>query len=189
MNTDRRFLKDKAPAPAAPTGGGGATLQHNSSHQDGGSDELNVAGLSGELADPQPSLAHDIITGHTFPGGTSGFLRADGTFATPPSSPPSAATPPGGSDTEVQFNDGGSFGGDSNFTYVKATKSLYVGSLAAILPGAITRAGQYVSTVVLSGGRTLTIARVGNYISSITDGTKTWTFTRTNNLVSSWAVA
>lgn len=31
---------------------------HGTSHQDGGSDEINVAGLSGELADPQPPKTH-----------------------------------------------------------------------------------------------------------------------------------
>lgn len=36
---------------------------------------------------------------------------------------------PGGSDTYVQFNDGGSFGGDSGFTYIKATQLLTVGGL------------------------------------------------------------
>jgi len=33
---------------------------------------------------------------------------------------------PGGSDTQVQFNDGGSFGGDSGFTYNKTTDALSV---------------------------------------------------------------
>lgn len=57
---------------------------HKTSHQDGGGDEISVAGLSGLLADGQTPLAHDIITAHNgFPGGTSNFLRADGTFAAP----------------------------------------------------------------------------------------------------------
>lgn len=34
---------------------------------------------------------------------------------------------PGGSDTQVQFNDGGSFGGDTAFTWNKTTNSLTVG--------------------------------------------------------------
>lgn len=40
-----------------------AAASHAIAHQDGGPDELNVAGLSGELADPQPAKAH------THPGG------------------------------------------------------------------------------------------------------------------------
>ena len=35
-----------------------------------------------------------------------------------------APTPPGGNDTEVQFNDGGAFGGSSNLVFVKATPAL-----------------------------------------------------------------
>lgn len=37
-----------------------------------------------------------------------------------------AGSTPAGSDTEVQFNDGGSFGGDSYFTYNKASNALAV---------------------------------------------------------------
>jgi len=37
---------------------------HKTSHQDGGSDEISVAGLSGTLADPQTPAAH-ALSGHT----------------------------------------------------------------------------------------------------------------------------
>ena len=37
-----------------PKAGGGAPAAHAASHQNGGTDEINVAGLSGELADAQP---------------------------------------------------------------------------------------------------------------------------------------
>jgi hypothetical protein len=46
----------------------GAPGAHASTHENGGGDEINVAGLSGELADPQPPKAHNqalsTITGH-----------------------------------------------------------------------------------------------------------------------------
>jgi hypothetical protein len=47
---------------------------------------------------------------------------------------------PGGSDTQVQFNDGGSFGGDAGFTYNKTTDvatlgGLVLGTLNGILKG------------------------------------------------------
>jgi hypothetical protein len=59
-------------------------LAHAASHQNGGSDEISVAGLSGLLADGQTPLAHNILTAHNgFPGGTTNFLRADGSFAAP----------------------------------------------------------------------------------------------------------
>lgn len=35
-----------------------APSAHNTSHEDGGADEISVAALSGELADPQPPKAH-----------------------------------------------------------------------------------------------------------------------------------
>jgi hypothetical protein len=38
---------------------------------------------------------------------------------------------PGGLDTEVQFNDGGSFGGDSGFTYNKTTETISVTNVEA----------------------------------------------------------
>jgi hypothetical protein len=40
---------------------------------------------------------------------------------------------PGGLDTEVQFNDGGSFGGDSGFTYNKTTETITVTNVEATL--------------------------------------------------------
>ncbi len=38
----------------------GAPAAHATSHENGGGDEINVAGLSGELADNQPPKAHDL---------------------------------------------------------------------------------------------------------------------------------
>lgn len=56
---------------------------HDTSHENGGSDEINVAGLSGVLADPQTPAAHSILSHTGFPGGTTDFLRADGSFQSP----------------------------------------------------------------------------------------------------------
>jgi hypothetical protein len=53
-------------------------------------------------------------------GGTTNFLRADGTWA-------AAGSPPAGSDTQIQFNDGGAFGGDVDLTYNKTTNKLTTG--------------------------------------------------------------
>jgi hypothetical protein len=38
---------------------------------------------------------------------------------------------PGGANTEIQFNDAGSFGGDAGFTYNKSTNTLYVENISA----------------------------------------------------------
>jgi hypothetical protein len=57
--------------------------------------------------------------------GTSGyFLQTDGNGVT---SWAAASASPGGSDTEVQFNDGGAFGGNSAFTFNKTTTVLTTG--------------------------------------------------------------
>lgn len=58
-----QFLKTgDIPSWEAPTAGA-----HKATHEDGGSDEINVAGLLGELADPQPPKAHK--TSHQDGGG------------------------------------------------------------------------------------------------------------------------
>jgi len=56
--------------------------------------------------------------------------------------------------------------------------------------GAITRVSGYVSEVALTGGRTLTVTRnASNFITSITDTIRTWTYTRdANDYIISWAV-
>ena len=51
-------------------------------------------------------------------GGTTNFLRADGTFAAPPGGSP------GGSNTQIQFNDSSAFGGDADLTWNKTTNVL-----------------------------------------------------------------
>ena len=74
----------------------GTPSAHAVSHQNNGSDEINVAGLSGELADPQPPKTHDS-TAHTGTIGTptqvglgnvtnvaqlpASYLDTDGTLA------------------------------------------------------------------------------------------------------------
>jgi hypothetical protein len=53
-------------------------------------------------------------------GGTTNFLRADGTFAAPPGGSP------GGSTTQVQFNNAGAFAGDADLTWNSTTNVLGV---------------------------------------------------------------
>ncbi len=56
---------------------------HASTHQNAGADEINVGGLSGELADPQPPKAHEIVD-HDATGGNEGdvpTVQADGSLA------------------------------------------------------------------------------------------------------------
>jgi len=58
-------------------------------------------------------------------GGTTNFLRADGTFAAPPGGAPASPT------TSVQFNNAGVFGGSANFTYNTGTNTFTVGPAGA----------------------------------------------------------
>jgi len=54
----------------------------------------------------------------------SKFLRDDGAWAEPSGGGGSGT--PGGSDTQVQFNDAGAFGGDAGMTYDKTTNTLTI---------------------------------------------------------------
>jgi hypothetical protein len=56
-------------------------------------------------------------------GGTTNFLRADGTFAAPP------VTAPAGSTTQVQYNNAGAFGSNANFLYVSGTNTISFGNI------------------------------------------------------------
>ena len=68
----------------------------------------------------------------------------------------SATGTPGGANTQVQFNDGGSFGGDSNFTFNKNTDTMTVANMS----GALTRLSDGKSYLV--GGDNVTIASASN---------------------------
>lgn len=54
-------------------------------------------------------------------GGTTNFLRADGTWAAPSGG---GGGTPGGSTTQIQFNDAGAFGGDADLTWDQTTNTL-----------------------------------------------------------------
>ena len=61
-----------------------------------------------------------------------------------------------------------------------------------VLAGTITRdSDNFITSLAKTGGRTLTPTRnASNYITSLTDGTKTWTLTRNaDNFITSWSVA
>jgi hypothetical protein len=80
--------------------------------------KLNLTGaiLNADLAG-SIALSKLSITGT--PDGTK-FLRDDGVWA----AAGGGGGTPGGSDTQIQFNDGGSFGGDSGLVFNKTTNAL-----------------------------------------------------------------
>jgi hypothetical protein len=69
--------------------------------------------------------------------GTSGqYLQTQGASANPVWATASSGGTPGGSNTQVQFNDGGAFGGDADLTWDKTNNILKIGASAT--PGKIT---------------------------------------------------
>lgn len=97
---------------------------------------LNAKANTSSLAAVATSGDVDDLTG--FPGGTTIFLRGDGTFATPPGG--GGGGSPAGSDTQVQFNDAGSFGADATFVFNKTTKALYANLMESAKGSDIARA-------------------------------------------------
>lgn len=93
--------------------GGGGDTYNLLANQDGSDVDLNLDAATG--ADSQVK----------FKAGTNITLTEAGTNSI---SIDAAGGSPGGSNTEVQFNDGGSFGGDSGLTFNKTTNNLGVGT-------------------------------------------------------------
>jgi len=63
------------------------------------------------------------------------FWRGDGVWATPAGG--GGSSTPSGSDTQVQFNNGGAFGGDSGLTYSSSTDALTVGGALTVDTGTL----------------------------------------------------
>ena len=78
----------------------------------------------------------------------------------------SATGTPGGANTQVQFNDGGAFGGDSNFTFNKSTDAMTVTNMS----GALTQLSDGTSYLVAGDNVTITSASTGQITISSTGG-------------------
>jgi len=72
--------------------------------------------------------------------GTARYLREDGTWSTPAGS---GGGTPSGSTTQVQFNDGGAFGGAPSFTFDKTTGNLSLGGTVTAASFATSGAGAW----------------------------------------------
>jgi hypothetical protein len=107
-------------------GGGGTPSAHASSHQNGGTDEVNVAGLSGELADPQPPKAHK--TNHQ--SGGSDAIQLDNLAAPDDNTDLNASTSAHGL---MQKYPGGTV------TFLRADGSFAAPSLSTTFSGALAR--------------------------------------------------
>lgn len=106
--------------------------------------------------------AGQVVNGVTLTtgGGTTNFLRADGTYAAP-----AGGGSPGGSSTQVQYNNAGAFAGTSGATATSTKVTL-------VLPGINNVDGSYTTTATAAGTTTLTVS--SNYLQYFT-GTTTQT--------------
>jgi len=78
---------------------------------------------------------------------------------------------PGGFDTYVQFNDGGNFGGDSNFIFNKTSNTLTVNNLS----GSLTRLANGLPYLIAGSNVTITTGSNGSITINSTGGGTTYT--------------
>jgi hypothetical protein len=103
------------------TSGNGTSGTSGSSGNSGTSGSSGSSGTSGNSG----------TSGSSGSSGTSGIAGTSGTSGT------SGVTNPGGSNTQVQFNDNGSFGGDSGFTYNKTDDTVTITSVSSTTPALV----------------------------------------------------
>jgi hypothetical protein len=89
---------------------------------------------------------------------------------------------PGGADTQVQFNDGGAFGGDAGFTYNKSTDTL---TITNIETNSIQAPSSLVGTYTISSPTTITLDPTDEIINDAPMKLVSKTVTQLGSLVSS----
>jgi hypothetical protein len=91
---------------------------------------------------------------------STNFLRGDGTFA---AAGGGGGGSPGGSNTQIQFNDSGSFAGDANLTFIKTSGTLVLGnstinnvsnSTASVISNSTTNASLSASLLTIGNSTT-----------------------------------
>jgi hypothetical protein len=89
---------------------------------------------------------------------------------------------PGGADTQVQFNDGGAFAGDTTFTFNKSTDTLFVKNIEA---ETVQAPSTLVGTYTISSPTTITLDPVDEIINDAPMKLVSKTVTQLSTLVSS----
>mgnify|MGYP003133743438 CR=1 FL=1 len=123
------------------------------------------------VVEDSTKTGNDASQKHQFTGSveiSGGPLKLDGASITPGGG---GGGTPGGSDTQVQYNDGGAFGGDAQFFYNDSTDSLTVGG--KLMVGAASTPA-YLCHLTSSGEVTLTLqgpGDVGIRLAADRDGT------------------
>jgi hypothetical protein len=126
-------------------------------------------GAPEDLTATQATAILNAVVGDSGSGGTKGlapapaagdaaaakFLKADGTWAVPAGG---GGGTPGGSTTQVQYNNAGAFGGVTGFTYISSSATLAFAPSSVASPGQLTLAAPASSSgspgadAVLRGG-------------------------------------
>jgi hypothetical protein len=106
-----------------------------------------------------------------------------------------ATTTPGGSDTQVQFNDSSAFGGDAGFTYNKTTDTATLGALSLTNPLTVGNGGTGQTTY--TNGQLLIGNTTGNTLAkatltaganvTVTNGTGSITIAAQPGSIGGWA--
>lgn len=118
-----------------------------------------------------------------------GLVNVSIAFTGPPGS-----TPPGGSNTNVQFNDSGSFGGSAGFTFTKTTNNATIGNTLTVSSLLNIGGNNFINTIALQVGNSSVATLVGNgqvnvganvsmSTSSVTVGNSTVTVLVSNSVV------
>lgn len=163
-----------------PGGGGGAgtpggantEIQFNDSNSFAGDSGFTYTKTSSTLAVPNVNVSGVLTTSSVanvkVPGGISGqFLRTDGS-GTLSWATPGGGGNPGGTNTQIQFNDGGNFAGNLNLLFFKTTQTLQVPNIDAVFTtGAssqpnITSVGNLVSLRIVGNTTTGNITSLGS---------------------------
>lgn len=129
--------------------------------------------------DDTPDSGEDVIGKCNARGD---LFLAPGVWDNTNTSPGGGAGTPGGSDTQVQFNDAGAFGGDSGLTFNKTTNALTVGgalaAAALTLTAALTVANGGTGAATFTAGDIL-LGNGASALSSFTPGAGVQTFLTT----------
>lgn len=157
---------------------------HASTHEDGGSDEISVAGLSGELADNQPPKAHDLA-GAAHNADTLADLNTkisdatldDSSSTRTPSSHAASHQNTGGDEISVASLSG--LLADSQTPLAHKTshagggadKLKYTRQILWFLPDATLATGSDKSATIVYRGPTLTLVRWDFYVKTAPTGT------------------
>jgi hypothetical protein len=158
-------------------GGANTQIQFNDSSSFAGDANFTFTRTSSTLAVPNVSVSGVLNVSNVgnvrVPGGVTGqFLRTDGagglTWATP-----GGGGNPGGTNTQIQFNDGGNFAGNLNLLFFKTTQTLQVPNIEAEFTAAassqpnITSVGNLVSLRVLGNTSTGNLTALNNVTSTL----------------------